>query len=79
MPTQLEIQHDSQCCVDTAHLFEAEVTHTLAQPTGVRRCRLFSQHPGDFAADFDLIPRLNEKRSIKLALGRVFMAVPVQP
>ena len=54
MPTRLEIQHDAQGRVNAAHLFATEITHALTEPTGVHRCRLFSQHPRDAATDLDL-------------------------
>jgi len=43
----LQIQHDPQGVVNAAHIFEAEITHAIAQSTGIDRRGLFSQHPRD--------------------------------
>jgi hypothetical protein len=53
----LEVQHNPQGCVDAAHLFETEMTHTVAESTGIDRRGLFSQHAGDVAIDLDLGPK----------------------
>jgi hypothetical protein len=53
----LQIQHDPQGGVNAAHIFEAEITHAVAQSTGIDRRGLFSQHPRDAAIDLDLGPK----------------------
>ena len=53
----LQIQHDPQGRVDAAHLVEAEITHAVAEPAGIDRRSLFSQHARDTAVDLDLGPK----------------------
>jgi hypothetical protein len=53
----LQIQHDPQGGVNAAHIFEAEITHAVAQSTGIDHRGLFSQHPRDAAIDLDLGPK----------------------
>jgi hypothetical protein len=49
--------YTSSTRVDAAHIFEAQVTHAVAQSTGIDRRGLFSQHPRDAAVDLDLGPK----------------------
>ena len=53
----LQVQHNPQGCIYAAHLFEAEITHAVAESTGIDRRSLFSQHPRDAAGDLDLGPK----------------------
>jgi hypothetical protein len=53
----LKVQRDPQGGVNAAHIFEAEITHAVAQSTGIDRRGLFSQHTGDAASDLDLGPK----------------------
>ena len=53
----LQVQHNPQGRVDAAHLFEAEITHAVAESTGIDRRGLFSQPPCDSATDLDLGPK----------------------
>ena len=54
---QLEVQHNPQRRVESAHLFTTEITHTVAEPTGVDRRGLFSQDACEPPADLDLGPK----------------------
>jgi hypothetical protein len=53
----LQIEHDSQCGVNATHLFETEVTHAVAEATGINGRGLFGQHPSDPAVDLDFGPK----------------------
>lgn len=49
----LEIKHNSQGGGNAVHLFETEITHAVAESTGVDCRGLFSQHACDSAVDLD--------------------------
>jgi hypothetical protein len=53
----LQIKHNSQGGVNTAHFFETEITHAVAEATRIDCRGLFSQHPRDSAVDLDLGPK----------------------
>jgi hypothetical protein len=53
----LEIKHNAQGGVNAAHLFETEITHAVAQATGIDCRGLFGQHPCDSAVDLDFGPK----------------------
>jgi hypothetical protein len=49
-----EIENDTECRINAAHLVEAEEPDALAEPARVDRRGLLGKHPGVHAADFDL-------------------------
>jgi hypothetical protein len=51
------VQHNPESRVNAPHLFETEITHAVAESTGINRRGLFSQHTRDAAIDFDLGPK----------------------
>ena len=53
----LQVEHDPQGCVDATHIFEAKVTHAVAESTGIDRRGLFSEHARDTAIDLDVGPK----------------------
>ena len=53
----LQVEHNPQSRVDATHIFEAQVTHAVAESTGVDRRGLFSQHARDTAVYLDLGPK----------------------
>jgi hypothetical protein len=53
----LQIEHNSQRGVNAPQLFEAEITHAVAEATGIDRRGLFGQHPRDLAIDLDFGPK----------------------
>lgn len=54
---RLEIQDDSQCRTNAAHVVEAKEPYAPAEPAWVDRCCLLGKYPGIGAADFDLGPK----------------------
>lgn len=53
----LQVHHHPKGRVDAAHLVEAEITHAVAEPAGIDRRSLLSQHARDTAVDLDLGPK----------------------
>ena len=53
----LQVEHNPQSRVDATHIFEAQVTHAVAESTGIDRRGLFSQYARDTAVDLDLGPK----------------------